>query len=397
MVMKKTAPAEPPVVEREVLLAELDCSPAAGVRADRPELAAAVAEYAAANLTDPDCLPAIDLFAGPRARYVGDGRTRVQALTANRRERIKARVRTYPTDAEALAAARRHAFGANATHGLPRTDDDKHRAVRLYLLTPGNADGSDYEAVKACRVNKVVVKKVRTKLTKERMLTGKAAAGPHRYNDWSDLPTDTADPPEYGRAANSDAGSDDGLERGDAWEPPAVVPSAHRPRPPAYPTTDQPAPAVTPEPIHDERGRVVPSALVEVFAARAAFRSLTAKLGHWWAEAEQLAGGPGGVGLAQVLNPCRQLKESLSGDVWAAAPFVACPSCRAGEAADPKACRQCHGSGWLSRQVYQQLGPALKAACEPDSAAPSPCPTDPAPASAAGKPSLVLLPNGGEQ
>lgn len=370
MVMRNPA-ADPPAEERDEPLAGLDCSPAAGVRADRPELAAAAAEYAEADRERPGCLPPIDLFAGPTARYVGDGSNRVKALAINRRAQIRARVRTYPTDAAALDAARRHAWAANETHGVRRTDADKHRAAREFLLTPGNADGSDYQGVKACKVNKIVVRKVRTLLTEEGRLSGEAAAGPHRYKD---CPADRQPPggqsPGGWRATNSDAGLS--VVRDDGCEEPAV-PAPSEPAMPAMPAAAQPAtPAGPPagELPLDACGRPVPSALVHVFAGRTRFRGWCQQLGRLAAEIEAAhAAEPWAAAL--LVNPIRQAKETLSGEISAAEPYVACPRCRAGEAGEPKRRKLCGGKGWGTRLVYGQWPRKDQAACEPEKAADS--------------------------
>lgn len=62
-------------------------------------------------------------------------------------------------------AARLHAASANATHGLPRTNDDKRRAVLLLLNDPAWAQWSDREIARRCVVGHPLVAKVRASLT----------------------------------------------------------------------------------------------------------------------------------------------------------------------------------------------------------------------------------------
>ena len=62
-------------------------------------------------------------------------------------------------------AARLHAASANATHGLPRTNEDKRRAVLLLLNDQEWAQWSDREIARRCMVSDRMVNNVRKQLT----------------------------------------------------------------------------------------------------------------------------------------------------------------------------------------------------------------------------------------
>lgn len=57
-----------------------------------------------------------------------------------------------------------YAVGANTSHGLRRTNDDKRHAVSLLLNDPEWCEWSDYEIAKACAVSRSLVQTVRDSL-----------------------------------------------------------------------------------------------------------------------------------------------------------------------------------------------------------------------------------------
>ena len=88
--------------------------------------------------------------------WLWDGWHRLEAATRNRVESIDCTVRKGDRRAALLASA-----GANATHGLRRSAEDKRRAV-LKLLTDAEwAKWSDHEIARQCRVSPTFVGEVR--------------------------------------------------------------------------------------------------------------------------------------------------------------------------------------------------------------------------------------------
>lgn len=69
-----------------------------------------------------------------------------------------------------------HSVGANSAHGLPRTNDDKRRAVQMLLADPEWSQWSDREIGRRCAVGHELVGKARPSLavtTSEKTYTNK--------------------------------------------------------------------------------------------------------------------------------------------------------------------------------------------------------------------------------
>lgn len=116
---------------------------------------AAVSAYAEAMAGGREFPPVTLFLDGPtRRHFIGDGWHR---LLAARRLNVP----SFPANVEngGLPAAVKHALGANATHGLPRTNADKRKAVELALRTYPTV--SDREIAKLCAVAHSFVANVR--------------------------------------------------------------------------------------------------------------------------------------------------------------------------------------------------------------------------------------------
>jgi uncharacterized ParB-like nuclease family protein len=86
-----------------------------------------VEEYAAA-MADGAKFPAITVFYDGAEYWLADGFHRLAATEAAGREKINCDVR-QGTRRDAVL----HSVGANAAHGMRRTNEDKRRAVRVLL------------------------------------------------------------------------------------------------------------------------------------------------------------------------------------------------------------------------------------------------------------------------
>ncbi len=114
-------------------------------------------EYTAAWLEGEE-FPPVDVFWDREedAYYVADGFQRVKSAIAARRTSIRAHVHLGSRRAAILFAA-----GANATHGLKRSNDDKRAAVMKLLADPEWALWDDHAVARACKVSPNMVRQLR--------------------------------------------------------------------------------------------------------------------------------------------------------------------------------------------------------------------------------------------
>jgi hypothetical protein len=91
--------------------------------------------------------------------WPGDGHHRIAAATKLKLKTIECEVRSG-----GLREAILYSCGANATHGLPRTRDDKHRAVTKLLDDEEWKGWSDNKIAKQCKVSNHLVAQLRKEL-----------------------------------------------------------------------------------------------------------------------------------------------------------------------------------------------------------------------------------------
>ena len=120
-----------------------------------------VNDYAEAMLNDADFPPVI-LYHDGTDYWLGDGYHRVAAARKIECETIKAEVREG-TARDAILCG----VGANATHGLQRTQADKRRAIERLMSDPEWARWSDRKIAEAVKVDHKTVAKVRRELSGE--------------------------------------------------------------------------------------------------------------------------------------------------------------------------------------------------------------------------------------
>jgi ParB-like chromosome segregation protein Spo0J len=121
---------------------------------------AIVADYAEAMESGAVFPPVVVFHDGGEEYWLADGFHRAEAAKRIGREEITAEVRLGSQRDAVL-----HAVGANASHGLRRTPDDRRRAIETLLRDPAWAKWSDREIGKACAVDHKTVGKVRRALT----------------------------------------------------------------------------------------------------------------------------------------------------------------------------------------------------------------------------------------
>lgn len=120
-----------------------------------------VADYAEALRSGAE-LPPITLFFDGAAHWLADGFHRFHAHRQIGADEIEANVRTG-TRRDAIL----HSVGANDTHGLRRSNDDKRKAVLTLLRDAEWQRWSDREIARCCAVDHKTVAKVRSDVTAE--------------------------------------------------------------------------------------------------------------------------------------------------------------------------------------------------------------------------------------
>jgi ParB/Sulfiredoxin domain len=131
----------------------------------------AVAEYAQAMKSGAE-FPPIVVFRDGKTRWLADGCHRVAAAERRGRRTIRAEVR--PGDRRKAVL---YACGANAAHGVRRTNADKRRAVILMLGDEEWRDWSNREIARRCVVDEGLVRQVRKELSAD---DPQIASGKHK-------------------------------------------------------------------------------------------------------------------------------------------------------------------------------------------------------------------------
>ncbi len=323
-----------------VLLKDLDTAPAAAVRAAAEPADEYVESLIAAyeSGTPPPPPQTFGYKDGGKVKYfLADGGNRIAAHKKSAIPKAECVVVMCDTREDAEKEAFAFALRANTQHGLRRTTADLQAAARSALARPEVAGLSD---------------------TKVDALIG-ASRG---YI--SKLKRDTGRPsqPDPDEVVGSRKFRADDLD--DSLDTPS------EPRPGGTPTHAGSGPNAAPEsPLVDAVGRVVPEDLRPVFAARTAFRhfrrafpdAVLALAREWSAELAEFARTEPGGGAVPAILPdveafmdkwLAQLSHGLGG-LKVATPHVVCQE--AHEAG--KTCPRCLGRGWLSRGLFEQLGP----------------------------------------
>lgn len=208
--------------------------------------------------------------------------------------------------------------GANATHGLRRTTEDKERAVKVVLADPEWGQRSSAWIAEQCKVGWQFVDKARKSLgaTPKTVIGRNGVVSPSRLK-----PESEPQPVEQSSGAETEKPQEDA--------------------------------------VRDRKGRAVPESLVGVFSGTSPFRSLVQRLGEMQAEIESLTKTPLGaaIHMATVKIDCRNLQSN----VRFSAPFVLCPRC---DGVKCSACKKCSGRGWLPERDWESLESCDKAKCE---------------------------------
>ena len=128
---------------------------------------AAIAEYAEV-IRDGGTLPAVEVVHDGTDYWLWDGYHRLAAAEQEGETEYDCFV-TPGTRRDAVLKS----AGANAEHGLRRTDADKRRAVEILLSDPEWSQWSDREIARQCKVSHPFVAKIRKEMTGNGFQSGK--------------------------------------------------------------------------------------------------------------------------------------------------------------------------------------------------------------------------------
>ena len=161
-----------------------------------------VDEYAEA-ITDGAKLPPVVVFHDGADYWLADGFHRFFAVK---------KIGGYDIDAEVRGGTKRDAVlysvGANASHGLRRTNEDKRKAVMTLLEDAEWSKWSDREIARQCGVSHPFVAAIRNPAVAERQQANRAASNEKKVESDSTRPIS---PPKAMQAPSSSIDSDDAL------------------------------------------------------------------------------------------------------------------------------------------------------------------------------------------
>lgn len=156
--------ATPAIVELEI--DKIDSTPAAQARIELD--LETVDRYAEAKEAGVQFPPATVFYDGT-AHYLGDGLHRLSADKKIGKTTLRSEIRPG-TKRDAIL----YALGANAAHGLPRSNADKRRAVAAILVDPEWSEWSDNVIAAKANVSQPFVSKLRRELTQNVLSAGLA-------------------------------------------------------------------------------------------------------------------------------------------------------------------------------------------------------------------------------
>jgi hypothetical protein len=265
-----------------------------------------------AYVDDLDKLPPADLFFDGADYWLADGFHRYHAASKAGRTSIDANVHTGDRRDAVLFSV-----GANATHGLRRTNADKRKAVMTLLGDDEWSRWSDRKIADKCGVSHTFVSATREELKTPE--TNDEAEDESGNRCHSNVDSDSA-------TAISDAEASDEEEQSDADTTPSVK---------------------------DELGTVLPTPDIRAaFELRKEFKLVLAALAQVKKSIRGLLNTPAGAFMDEqdIEDRTRDVRHLVT----FALPYAVCPFCNGNK------CKACKQSGWMPEKVYEQLKGAAK-------------------------------------
>ena len=140
-------------------------------------------ESYAAELKDGTIFPPVVVFFDGKDHWLADGFNRYFANKLISRTNIDVEVRRG-----SILDAKLHACGANATHGQPRSHEDKRNAVMMVLHEPMWKDMSERDVANACNVSQSLVSTMKRSLKFEFKLSDEKKPAPKKTLPAQDVP-----------------------------------------------------------------------------------------------------------------------------------------------------------------------------------------------------------------
>lgn len=343
----------------------------------RAEVAEATVDSYVEALADGAEFPAVVVFYDGHDYWLADGFHRVAAARKANRDSIAVEIH-QGSQRDAIL----YSVGANATHGLPRTNADKHRAVERLLRDPEWSGWSDNAIAKKCSVSQPFVSKVRASIGGRKSNDGGATYNGYKSNDEGSayngykLPAQPAQQTRLGADGKIYNTTNIGKK---APAPAPLIPEA---KPAPEPETDDDGDDDNEEkggdapldgydadiPIYDmtpeqryEHALKLAERVKELVSRMRKLHNDWQDLCKEWRNDEDVA--------------CLMFQAHVNQDTTSKAlstAFVAlkqslpegkCPRCNGSGSHDTvHACDACHGSGWLNAQSLEQVRGALRVA-----------------------------------
>jgi uncharacterized ParB-like nuclease family protein len=291
-------------------------------------------------MEDIDQLPPVDLYYDGEVYWMADGFHRAEAHERAGQKTIPANVH-QGTRRDAIL----HSVGANAKHGLRRSNADKRRAVMTLLQDEEWSKWSDRDIAKACAVSHTMVAIVRGPKSGNRCHSDKGTG--KQTKSLQDTP-DAEVKPETGRKkppATAERKSSGSGRSADGSVPKEA---------PAAPTADEPT---------DSQGRPIPTrqALRDALTNAAEYsdralelvRQLTGIVNEFSGDgSDGRKGEPkaGGELLSAKRHEARAHLKNIRTLILYTRPHAVCCYC-GGKEQSPK-CQACKGLGWLTEEIY---------------------------------------------
>jgi hypothetical protein len=310
---------------------------------------ATVAEYAALNKAG-EALPPVRVFDDNKTLWLSDGFHRVEAALRAGYSEITVE-RLVGGHDEALLDA----IGANAAHGLPRSNADKRRAIEAMLAHPVWSTWTDRRIAAAAHVGHELVARVR-----EESIGGNATPAHRVTKDNRKFPASKpGQPTAVSSSAANPAPKDEGAGA-------LTVAAGSRSAPKAAPAPDEPR-GIGPSAAEEawfaaERAKPLPDdpPPVDMLGLEASVEWMdTVRVVVSTCEAIDRE-------LRQLMASARSLPQPTQQRLWSALhdaaacaravrPAVACPFCKAAGGD----CLSCAGNGWLSEECKGGVHPAV--------------------------------------